>query len=399
MKTRAQATRARLAFDDDLACWMPEEVQHRLLDYVLSDFRMPVFRAGMCLNPARDIVALMLVCRDWRAYVSQHVDTANRACAGAVLKVAWLSDLAHLAGVGGGSKRTRVNRIPQTIRLCLHDGSSPHAPSHTSLGSPTAPISPSPAPPTPAQPPTSTPAPAAAASTTTATATATSAALGRPAVPMWCSARVVRSASQRSAFERGSFPERVPLLALAAAAVPSAAALRWLAAVLAALDGAFLCPAVLRLTFPPDSGGGGGGGGKGGGGDEEGGGAGGGGGGAGVGGGEGGGKAPMAEARRGSGAGADCAAGGGGGGGSLRRSDVQALAAGVDSLVVGSDGPCHVYLVPTAATLRRAWNPAAAAAAAGGAGVAAGVVAAAAAGPGGPAVAGWGQGLVGAAVL
>ncbi|GLC51594.1 hypothetical protein PLESTB_000519400 [Pleodorina starrii] len=363
----------------------------------------------------------MLVCRTWKHYVQRHPCTCSRQVSGIGLRVAWLFDAAHLACVEGQSKKAKLKRIPHTVKLLLSAGSCSGSCSGTGGGEGTA-----------------------ARSGSSSAGRADGAAAcggGRRCggtgcgggssnsssqcscaghdLPLsagsarWCQARVL-VAQHRSPFERVSFPERVPLLALAAeeAARLSPGELRWLATVATSLDTAFLCPIVIRLTLPQpqplssaptavaaapgagpgphqdggatsvsaSAGCGGGGGGDGGGGYGGGGGGGGaaaagaaaGVGDAGAGAGANGGgvvvgvaAAPPGDPLSAAGGGHQCRSqggvrgqgaaaspGGAAGAGGLSSADVEALGSG--TLAVGSDGP-HMYLVPTAAALRRTW--------------------------------------------
>ncbi|KXZ48967.1 hypothetical protein GPECTOR_24g257 [Gonium pectorale] len=317
MQTRRRAKAdAAAACASGSACWLPTELQLRILDIALADYATPVFRSGLVANPARHVLDLMLVCREWHRHAAGHPHTCRRQASATCLRVAWLTDVALLAGIGGVPKRTKLNRIPATVRLLL-----PY-----------------------------------------------------------------EDTVQRTAFERDSFPDRVPLLAIDAAAplqpvpvgmVPvavaaaqaaaidaaamaqplapgtlpaavapaaaglTAAELHWLARVVCGLDAEFLSPLVLRISLAllPAAGGQQGGGGGGGGEASS--------GGVGAGGGAGGcveGGLPAA---------------------ALSRADVEALRS--PTLAVGSDdgggggqrlprASRYLYLVPTAATLRHSWG-------------------------------------------
>lgn len=418
----------------------------------------------------------MLVCRTWRDRVGGHPHTAAREASAVMLKVAWLTDAALLTGLSpcGQSKLTRLNRIPRSVRLLLHCGCTGRSGSggagaggwqgvgeeggsgavgraggayggaagagggggggrEVLLGPRAEPAAPG---------RTSTARPTAASgggggdgsggdgggTAHLAVCACTCAGQGST---RWVEARVLSRQKQRSVFERSSFPERVPILALAAADVAPGELRGTVMEVMASLDGNFLCPFVVRLTFPGSSSGSSGssdaGGSSGGGGSSGAGGSGGAGGGSGNGagrdaqaGGSGGaagsaGIQPSAadnaaielsgydnsaveqqgpsqatataaavlgsaesstqeEARTVPPQGAPCdgrtpgsAGAGGADGGSagnrharapatlvpLCRQDVEALACG--SVAVGEDGP-HLYLVPTAAALKRTWG-------------------------------------------
>eukprot|EP00198_Chlamydomonas_reinhardtii_P011102 XP_001700439.1 predicted protein [Chlamydomonas reinhardtii] len=182
MRTRQRAKAEAEAFTE--VCWLPEELQCRLIDFVLEGYKTPVLRNGLIANPARDLVSLMLVCRTWRDRVGGHPHTAAREASAVMLKVAWLTDAALLTGLSpcGQSKLTRLNRIPRS-------GST-----------------------------------------------------------RWVEARVLSRQKQRSVFERSSFPERVPILALAAADVAPGELRGTVMEVMASLDGNFLCPFVVALA-------------------------------------------------------------------------------------------------------------------------------------------------------
>ncbi|GLC35919.1 hypothetical protein PLESTM_000382800 [Pleodorina starrii] len=406
MQTRLRARVSASAFDPNLSCWMPEEVQLRVLDCILHHYSTPVFRNGLVRNPAPDVVTLMLVCRTWKHYVQRHPCTCSRQVSGIGLRIAWLFDAAHLACVEGQSKKAKLKRIPHTVKLLLSGGSC--SCSGTGGGEGTA----------------------ARSGGSSAGRAGGAAACGGGTrcggtgcgggssnsssqcscaghdLPLsagstrWCQARVL-VAQHRSPFERVSFPERVPLLALAAdeAARLSPGELRWLATVATSLDTAFLCPIVIRLTLPqpqplssapaavaaapgagpgphqdggatPLSASAGCGGGDGGGAAAAGAAAGAGDAGAGAGASGGGVVVGVAAAQqrdalsaagggqqcrsqgRVRGQGAAASPGGAARAGGLSSADVEALGSG--TLAVGSDGP-HMYLVPTAAALRRSW--------------------------------------------
>ncbi|KAG2450590.1 hypothetical protein HYH02_004430 [Chlamydomonas schloesseri] len=338
MRTRQRAKAEAGAFTDGLVCWLPEEVQGRLIDFVLEGYTIPVLRNGLVANPARDLVSLMLVCRSWRDRVCGHRHTAARQASAAMLKVAWLTDAALMTGLapGGQSKSRRLNRIPRSLRLLLHcgcrgrlgassdrtrtsNGTSSNSPSSSDEalagaggcgggagagggagggagaagGGPGRPAgagggarqviaSQRVGPGTQAVATGGTGGGGSNSSSSSSTQPPV-----RPLPPQcacagqggtrWVEARVLARRGQRSDFERSSFPERVPVLALAAADVAPGELRGTVMEVMAALDGTFLCPFVVRLTFPGSSGGsngssdGGGGGGSGGDGDERGG--------------------------------------------------------------------------------------------------------------------------------
>ncbi|KAG2437971.1 hypothetical protein HXX76_005586 [Chlamydomonas incerta] len=282
MRTRQRAKAEAEAFTE--VCWMPEEVQCRMVDAVLEDYRTPVLRNGLIANPARDLVSLMLVCRAWRDRVTSHPHTAAREASAVMLKVAWLTDAALLTGLSpcGQSKSTRLNRIPRSVRLLLHcgcrgcfgpagaataagagdggggggeggpaGGGSAGAASPYGRGVREAAAGRSAA---PAAQGCASAAPAVAASaadgSTGATAHPPACACAGQGSTRWVEARILSRQGQRSEFERSSFPERVPLLALAAADVAPGELRGTVMDVMAALDGTYLCPFVVRLTFP-----------------------------------------------------------------------------------------------------------------------------------------------------
>ncbi|PNH05681.1 hypothetical protein TSOC_008036 [Tetrabaena socialis] len=314
MQTRNRARQASASFDPGLAFWLPQDAQARIIMHALRGYATPVLRAGVAVNPARDIVALMRVCKAWAAAVSASPFTAQRQCISAVLGTCWLTDVAHLTGAGGGgSRQAKLNRIPDRLRLML-----PPPDSTSERGG--------------------------------AIAHWAFAAQGAAAAVRWRTARVVR---KRSEFETSSFPVRVPLLALCAAELRPPD-LAWLLSVLASTDAAFLCPAVLRLTFPPATAA----------------------------------TAAALDTHAGSGGSPSSSSSSGGrssssspsrGGGSSAGRPMSGVAAGAGALsanapsqqqqltragveamasqavAVGSDGP-HMYMVPTGTTLRQTWR-------------------------------------------